>query len=454
MTVKEVLSAKPTEDTIEVQGWVKTKRGSKALSFVDIYDGSTFKRLQIVVPAESGIDLSQVTTGTSVKAIGSVVASPGKEQKVEFRCQELIVLGASEGFPMQPKRHSLEFLREQAHLRPRTDLFSAVFRVRSMASFAIHQFFQEKGYIHVHTPIITGSDCEGAGETFEVVPEDFFGKEVSLTVSGQLHGEMAAMGLGSIYTFGPTFRAEPSFSRRHLSEFWMVEPEVAFLELDGLAELSEEFLKYVISYVMEKCSDEIAFLRDYRLKEESQMKKELRHLPLDAELQSILDSTFHRITYTEAVEILKASRPYKKGKFEYPVEWGLELQTEHEKYLVEKHFKGAVIVTDYPAKCKAFYMKLSDDEKTVRAMDVLLPEIGEIIGGSQREDDLEKLVKRIKDVGIDETKMQWYLDSRVYGTVPHAGFGLGFERLLQVLTGMSSIKDVTLFPRSPKSCQY
>lgn len=440
------------QELITVKGWVRTIRDQKRIAFIHLSDGSTTKPLQIVVLSEKGIDLSEITTGCSISATGKIVESPGKGQKYDFEVESIELIGKAEDYPIQPKKHSMEFFREHAHLRMRTDLFGSIFRIRSKTSEAIHKFYQEKGYCYVHTPIITGSDCEGAGETFGVTPEGFFGKEVALTVSGQLHGETAMMGLGQIYTFGPTFRAEQSFTTRHLSEFWMVEPEIAFADLDEIVELSEEFLKYVISYVMKECKDEIQFLRDWKIKEEKGLKKELRSEILDEKLQKVIDSKFKRITYTEAIDILKGSKPYKKGRFEYPVEWGVDLKAEHEKYLVEKEFKCPVIITDYPKDCKAFYMKL--DGKTVKAMDVLFPEIGEIIGGSQREEDLSVLLSRMKEVGLSEEQMGWYLDTRRFGTIPHAGFGLGFERLVQFISGVDSIKETTLYPRSTKSCKY
>ena len=452
--IKEVLEAQElTGELLTIRGWVRTIRG-QGISFIDLSDGSCLKPLQIVVP-KGTCDVSDVKTGASISVTGKLVESKGHEQAFELLAESLEVIGKSDAttYPMQPKRHSMEYMRDQSHMRMRTDLFGSIFRIRDKASFAIHKFFQEKGYKYVHTPIITASDCEGAGETFGIEPKDFFDREVSLTVSGQLHGETAMMGLGEIYTFGPTFRAEESFTSRHLSEFWMIEPEIAFADLDEIAHLSEDFLKYVIGYVMAECKDEIEYLRDWKIEEEKGLKKELRSDILDEKLQMILDKDFTRITYTEAIDILLRSKPYKKGRFEYPVEWGLDLKAEHEKFLVKK-FETPVIVTDYPKEVKAFYMKVGEGGKTVRAMDVLFPEIGEIIGGSQREEDLDVLISRMGDYGIDPKHMEWYLDTRRFGTIPHAGFGLGFERLVQFLTGMSSIKDVCLYHRSAKSCKY
>jgi len=453
--IKEVLKTQElTGELLTIKGWVRTIRGQK-ISFIDLSDGSTLTPLQVIVTPESGIDVSDVKTGCSISVTGKLVESKGSEQSFELLSESLIVIGKSDAtkYPMQPKRHSIEYMREHSHLRMRTDLFGSVFRIRDKASYAIHKFFQERGFAHVHTPIITASDCEGAGETFEISPKDFFDRETYLTVSGQLHGETAMMGLGEIYTFGPTFRAEESFTSRHLSEFWMVEPEIAFADLDELSDLSVEFLKYVIKYVIDHCEDDITYLRDWKVQEEKGIKEDQRSELLDRKLKMIVDMDFTKITYTEAIDILKRSKPYKKGRFEYPVEWGLDLKSEHEKYLVDR-FKSPVIVTDYPTECKAFYMKASDDGKTVRAMDILFPGIGEIIGGSQREEDIDKILDKMKHHDISIESMSWYLDTRRFGSVPHSGFGLGFERLIQFLTGMSSIKDVTLYHRSAKSCKY
>lgn len=450
--VKEILKLEKAEE-ISVKGWVRTMRG-QGISFIDLSDGSCLKPLQIVVTPDSDIDLSKVKTGASIHVKGILVESKGSEQKFDLEAYSIEIIGESDStkYPLQPKRHSLEFLREQAHLRMRTDLFGSIFRIRDKAAYAIHKYFQEREYFYAHTPIITSSDCEGAGEAFEIT-KDFFDKDAYLTVSGQLHGETIMMGLGQIYTFGPTFRAEESFTSRHLSEFWMVEPEVAFADLEEIADTAEEFLKYVIKTVLDECSDEIEYLKQYRIKEEQGLKKELRTQDLDIKLKQIVETDFKRITYTEAIKVLQKSKPYKKGKFEYPVEWGVDLKSEHEKYLVEKVYKMPVIVTDYPSEYKAFYMKESED-KCVKAMDILFPEIGEIVGGSQREESYDKLVKKIEDFGIDKKELDWYLDSRRFGSVPHSGFGLGFERLVQFLTGMKNIKDVTMYHRTPKSCKY
>ncbi|CAG7581123.1 MAG: Asparagine--tRNA ligase [uncultured marine phage] len=452
--IKEVLETQElTQELLTVRGWVRTIRG-QGISFIDLSDGSCLKPLQVVVP-KGTCGVTDVKTGASISVTGKLVESKGHEQAFEMLAESLEVIGKSDAteYPMQPKRHSMEYMRDHSHMRMRTDLFGSVFRIRDKVAYGIHKFFQEKGYKYVHTPVITASDCEGAGETFGITPKDFFDRDVSLTVSGQLHGETAMMGLGEIYTFGPTFRAEESFTSRHLSEFWMVEPEIAFADLDEIAFLSEEFLKYVIEYTMGECKDEIEYLRDWKREEEKGLKMDLRSEALDEKLQGILDKKFVRITYTEAIEILQRSKPYKKGRFEFPVDWGLDLKAEHEKFLVKK-FDSPVIVTDYPKDLKAFYMKVSEDGKTVKAMDVLFPEIGEIIGGSQREEVLDTLIERMRDYSIEPEQMDWYIDTRKFGTIPHAGFGLGFERLVQFITGMSSIKDVCLYHRSAKSCKY
>jgi asparaginyl-tRNA synthetase len=453
--VKDVLQMQASDESITVKGWVRTIRG-QGISFIDLSDGSCLRPLQIVVLPENNLDLSDVKTGASLKVVGRLVESKGSEQSVDLEADEITIIGKSDPgkYQMQPKRHSLEHMREYSHLRMRTDLFGSVFRIRDKASYAIHKFFQEREYFYAHTPIITGSDCEGAGEAFSLGPEGFFGTEAYLTVSGQLHGETAMMGLGQIYTFGPTFRAEESFTSRHLSEFWMVEPEVAFADLDEIAVLAEDFLKYIIKYVLEECPDEIAYLTKWRIQEEQGLKKELRSEPLDEKLQQIVELSFTRITYSEAIDVLLKSKPYKKGRFEHPVEWGVDLKSEHEKYLVEKVYKGPVIVTEYPSESKAFYMKETGDGKTVQAMDVLFPEIGEIIGGSQREEDYDTLIQKMEKFEVPQQGLEWYLDSRRFGTIPHSGFGLGFERLVQFLTGMPNIKDVTLYHRSAKSCKY
>ncbi len=442
---------------VDVKGWVRTRRGNKNVQFVALNDGSTINNLQIVfdLSAFSDEQLRSVTTGSSIHVQGLLVASQGKGQTVEVQARELQVYGTAnpEKYPLQKKGHSLEFLREIAHLRPRTNTFGAVLRIRHALAFAIHKFFNDKGFYYFHTPLITASDCEGAGAQFQVttldlenLPKteegktdysaDFFGKMASLTVSGQLEGELGATALGCIYTFGPTFRAENSNTPRHLSEFWMIEPEMAFYEIADNMDLAEEFIKYCINYALEHCADDIAFLAEHFDKE------------LPERLRFVVENDFVRLPYTEGVRILEESG----RKFEFPVYWGVDLASEHERYLVEEHFRKPVILTDYPKEIKAFYMKLNDDGKTVRAMDVLFPKIGEIIGGSQREEDLDKLQARIDELGL--TGMEWYLDTRRFGSVPHSGFGLGFERLVLFVTGMQNIRDVIPFPRFPNNCEF
>ncbi|WP_304613254.1 asparagine--tRNA ligase [Paramuribaculum intestinale] len=444
---------------VDVMGWVRTRRGNKHVQFVTLNDGSTIRSVQIVFDMTlfSDDDLRPVTTGSAIHVKGLLVESQGRGQSCEVQAQTLEVFGTADPatYPLQKKGHSLEFLREIAHLRPRTNTFGAVLRIRSALAFAIHKFFQERGFYYLNTPLITASDCEGAGAMFQVTTldianpprdeeghvdysADFFGKPTALTVSGQLEGELGATALGAIYTFGPTFRAENSNTPRHLSEFWMIEPEVAFIDIADNMDLAEDFIKYCISYALERCHDDIEFL--------SQMYDQ----ELEARLRSIVDSTFVRLTYTEGVKILQESG----RKFEFPVSWGIDLQSEHERYLVEEHFKCPVILTDYPKDIKAFYMKLNDDGRTVRAMDVLFPKIGEIIGGSEREASYEKLQQRIKELNIPMKDMWWYLDTRRYGTVPHAGFGLGFERLVLFVTGMTNIRDVIPFPRTPNNAEF
>ncbi|WP_290089947.1 asparagine--tRNA ligase [Paramuribaculum intestinale] len=444
---------------VDVMGWVRTRRGNKHVQFVALNDGSTIRSVQIVFDMTlfSDDDLRPVTTGSAIHVKGLLVESQGRGQSCEVQAQTLEVFGTADPatYPLQKKGHSLEFLREIAHLRPRTNTFGAVLRIRSALAFAIHKFFQERGFYYLNTPLITASDCEGAGAMFQVTTldianpprdeegrvdysADFFGKPTALTVSGQLEGELGATALGAIYTFGPTFRAENSNTPRHLSEFWMIEPEVAFIDIADNMDLAEDFIKYCISYALERCHDDIEFL--------SQMYDQ----ELEARLRSIVDSTFVRLTYTEGVKILQESG----RKFEFPVSWGIDLQSEHERYLVEEHSKCPVILTDYPKDIKAFYMKLNDDGRTVRAMDVLFPKIGEIIGGSEREASYEKLQQRIEELNIPMKDMWWYLDTRRYGTVPHAGFGLGFERLVLFVTGMTNIRDVIPFPRTPNNAEF
>jgi asparaginyl-tRNA synthetase len=476
MQIKEILSLSPSNQTITVKGWVRTKRVSSNVAFVALNDGSTIHNIQGVIAdgtvAEETLRL--VTTGACIALTGILIPSQGQGQSVEIQVTDIQVYGAAdpEKYPLQPKKHSLEFLREIAHLRPRTNTFSAILRVRHALAFAVHSYFNDKGFFYLHTPIITGSDAEGAGEMFRVTTlpttnppmtedgkvdfkEDFFGKETNLTVSGQLEGELGAMALSKVYTFGPTFRAENSNTTRHLAEFWMIEPEVAFNELVDNMDLAEDFTKYCIKYALDHCADDIAFLEKRLLEEEKTKKKEEQsELSLTEKLRFVTENDFERLTYTEAINILLQSKTHKQGKFQYPVEWGIDLQSEHERWLVEKHFKKPVILTNYPKDIKAFYMKLDEDGKTVRAMDVLFPGIGEIIGGSQREDDYAKLLQRTKDVGIEEESIWWYLETRQFGSAPHAGFGLGFERLVLFVTGMSNIRDVIPFPRTPKSAEF
>ncbi len=456
--IKDIFSSDRHDYRALVRGWVRTRREAKGFSFLEINDGSTIKNIQVV--ADEGIADYEVVlncaTGASVEVAGTIVESPGKEQRYELRAAEVKMFGNAdaETYPLQKKRHSFEFLRDIAHLRARTNTFGAVLRIRNALSFAIHTFFQERNFLYVHTPIITGSDCEGAGEMFHVttmnlaeIPRlngsvdysaDFFGKRTGLTVSGQLEGELLATAMGNIYTFGPTFRAENSNTSRHLAEFWMVEPEMAFAELKDDMRLAEEFLKYIFNYCLEKCGDDMRFF-DTRIQPDT-IKT----------LEGIVNSDFEALTYTEAVDILKKSGE----KFEYPVEWGCDLQSEHERFITEKHVKKPVIITDYPAAIKAFYMKLNDDGKTVRAMDVLVPRIGEIIGGSEREDRYDVIVERMKALNLSPEDYWWYLDIRRYGSVPHAGFGLGFERTVQFVTGMQNIRDVIPFPRTPKNAEF
>jgi asparaginyl-tRNA synthetase len=473
-SVKELLSSELLLRKVSLKGWVRTFRSNR---FIAINDGSTINNIQCVVDFEQISEdlLKRINTGAAVAIEGELVASQGKGQRVEIQVSKLDVLGDSnpDEYPIQPKRHSLEFLRENAHLRIRTSTFSAVMRLRSKLSFAVHQYFQENGFNYVNTPIITGSDAEGAGEMFQVstlglnnapttedgsidYQKDFFGKETNLTVSGQLEAETYAMALGKVYTFGPTFRAENSNTTRHLAEFWMIEPEVAFNDLDANMDLSEDFIKYTISYVLEHCADDIAFLEERLINEEkSKPAAQRSEMKLSEKLRFVLDNNFKRVSYTEAFQILRNCKPNKKKKFQFPIdEWGVDLQSEHERYLVEKHFKCPVILFDYPANIKAFYMRLNEDGKTVRAMDVLFPGIGEIVGGSQREERLDVLQEKIKALGIDEKELWWYLDTRKFGSAVHSGFGLGFERLVQFVSGMGNIRDVIPFPRTPQNAEF
>ncbi|NEU09441.1 asparagine--tRNA ligase [Flavihumibacter sp. R14] len=476
--VKDLLATTEFNREVTVMGWVRTFRNSQ---FIAINDGSSINNIQAVVDFNNTDEalLKRITTGASVSVTGNLVESVGKGQRVEIKVTRLEILGDSdaEKFPLQPKKHSLEFLREIAHLRFRTNTFNAVFKVRHALAFAVHQFFNDKGFVYMHTPIITASDAEGAGEMFRVstfdpdnIPrnedgtinykEDFFGKATNLTVSGQLEGELAAMAFGDVYTFGPTFRAENSNTTRHLAEFWMIEPEMAFYDLDGNMDLAEELLKYVISYALEHCADELEFLKNRLLEEEkSKPQTDRSDLDLLAKLNFCLENNFERLTYTEAIQILKNSKPNQKKQFKYLIDnWGADLQSEHERYLVEKHFKKPVILTNYPADIKAFYMRQNDPDengrRTVRAMDILFPGIGEIVGGSQREERLEKLEQRMNEMDIPTHEMSWYLDTRRFGSAPHAGFGLGFERLVLFVTGMTNIRDVIPFPRTPKNAEF
>ena len=473
--IKALLQNDATGYEATVMGWVRTFRNNQ---FIALNDGSTNSNLQVM--AALGLldetTLKRITTGACIKATGTVIASLGKGQKVELQATSIEILGDSdaEKFPLQPKKHSLEFLREIAHLRFRTNTFGAIFRVRHSLAFAIHQFYNDRGFVYMHTPIITGSDAEGAGEMFQVTTlplngtapknedgsinfkEDFFGRSTNLTVSGQLEGELAAMAFSDIYTFGPTFRAENSNTTRHLAEFWMVEPEVAFADLEDNMNLAEDFIKYIIRYAMEHNKEDLDFL-SLRLAEEEKGKPQVdrSELGLIEKLEFVVNNNFERLTYTEAIQILKESNHNKKKKFQYLIEeWGTDLQSEHERYLVEKHFKKPVILTDYPKDIKSFYMRQNDDGKTVAAMDILAPGIGEIVGGSQREERLDKLLERMKELNIPAEELDWYLDTRRFGSCPHAGFGLGFERLVLFVTGMTNIRDVIPFPRYPKSAAF
>jgi asparaginyl-tRNA synthetase len=457
--IKKLLSVKPLGTDVLVKGWVRTKRDNKNIIFIAVNDGSTINNIQIVVnPADfDDLLLKDITTGACLAVTGRMVESHGKGQDVEINAAKIELYGKSdaETYPLQKKGHSMEFLREIAHLRFRTNTFGAVFRIRHAMAYAIHKYFNDRGFYYLHTPIITGSDCEGAGEMFHVttmplnkIPvnkdgtinysDDFFGKETNLTVSGQLEAELGALSLGEIYTFGPTFRAENSNTPRHLAEFWMIEPEMAFYDLNDNMDLAEDFLKYLINYALENCLEDLEFLN-------SIIDKGLLE-----RLRFVLDNSFVRITYTEAVGILTGS----SKKWEFPVGWGRDLQAEHERFLVEEHFKRPVILTDYPKEIKAFYMKQNDDGKTVRAMDVLFPGIGEIIGGSQREEVYDKLLNRIRELGLNEKDFWWYLETRKFGTAPHSGFGLGFERLILFITGMLNIRDVIPFPRTPRNAEF
>ncbi len=472
--VKDLLNSTKTLHEVNAKGWVRTFRNNQ---FIALNDGSTINNIQCVVDFENTPEetLKRITTGAAVSVTGTLVESQGAGQKFEIQVTKIQILGDSdaEKFPMQPKKHSLEFLRENAHLRVRTNAFGAIMRVRSVLSFAVHNYFQNNGFVYVNTPIITGSDAEGAGEMFKVTAlpfentpktddgkvnykEDFFAKETNLTVSGQLEAETYAMALGQVYTFGPTFRAENSNTSRHLAEFWMIEPEVAFNDLSDNMDLAEDFIQYVIKYTMDKCQDDLKFLEG-RLIDEEKVKPqaERSEMTLLEKLNFVLENNFKRVSYTEAIDILRNSKPNKNKKFNYIIEeWGADLQSEHERYLVEKHFKCPVILYDYPANIKAFYMRLNEDGKTVRAMDILFPGIGEIVGGSQREERYDVLIEKMKVLGIDEEELWWYLDTRRFGSAAHSGFGLGFERLVLFVTGMTNIRDVIPFPRTPGSAEF
>lgn len=467
MSISKILQEPTLGSVITVKGWVRSFRSNR---FIALNDGSALANLQCVVDFENEDEnqLKRITTGACLAVTGELVESQGKGQSVEINVQSFEVLGDApvEEYPLQPKKHSLEFLREIAHLRPRTNTFGAVFRIRHALSFAIHNYFNKEGFFNWHSPIITGSDAEGAGEMFRVTTlpngtdqdssEDFFGKETHLTVSGQLEGELGAMGLGKIYTFGPTFRAENSNTTRHLAEFWMIEPEMAFFDLEMNMDLAEDFLKYTIQYVLDNCRADLEFLgKRFADEQKTKPQNERSEQGLIEKLEFVVSNDFVRLSYTEAIEILRNCKPNKKKKFKYLInEWGADLQSEHERYLVEKHFKAPVVLFDYPANIKAFYMRLNEDEKTVRAMDILFPGIGEIVGGSQREERYDVLKQKVADVGIPEEELWWYLETRKFGTCVHSGFGLGFERLVLFATGMGNIRDVIPFPRTPKSANF
>lgn len=475
LKIKEIIGGELIGTQVLVKGWVRTKRGSKNVNFIALNDGSTIHNLQVVADVEKFGEelLKDINTSAALAITGDLVASQGSGQAVELNATEIVIYGKADPdkYPIQPKKHSLEFLRENAHLRFRTATFSAIFRIRHAMAFAIHNYFNSKGFVYLHTPIITGSDAEGAGQMFRVstldaknpplledgsvdYSQDFFGKATNLTVSGQLEGELGATALSDIYTFGPTFRAENSNTARHLAEFWMIEPEMAFYELQDNMDLAEDFLKSLIKYALDNCMDDLDFLSKRLQEEEKNKPMDERSMELIEKLRFVQENDFVRLPYTEAINILKDSKPYKKGKFQYPVDWGTDLQSEHERYLVEKHFKKPVILINYPKEIKSFYMKQNDDGKTVSAMDVLFPGIGEIIGGSQREENYDKLVKRMEEMGVPVHEMDWYLDTRRFGTVPHSGFGLGFERLMLFVTGMGNIRDVIAFPRTPKNAEF
>ena len=475
--ITALLTGEQEGQQVLAKGWVRTVRSSKNVSFIALNDGSTINNLQVVAAAEqfSEEDLAKVTTGACISVSGLLVPSQGSGQKVELQAESLEVLGEADPakFLLQPKRHTLEFLREIAHLRARTNTFSAIYRIRHQMIYAVHTFFHQKGFVNVHTPIITGSDAEGAGEMFRVTTldakqpplneeggvdykEDFFGKETNLTVSGQLEGETAALALGEIYTFGPTFRAENSNTSRHLAEFWMIEPEMAFYDIHDNMELAQEFVQFLVRWALDNCRDDVEFLNQRQLNEEKDLPADKRQeMSLLERMEFVVNNDFEKVTYTDAIDILRNSKPNKKKKFQYLIDaWGSDLQSEHERFLVEKHFKKPVILYNYPKEIKAFYMRHNEDGKTVAAMDVLFPGIGEIIGGSQREERLDNLLARMAEVGIPAEEMEWFLDTRRYGSAPHSGFGLGFERLMMFVTGMGNIRDVIPFPRTPGNAEF
>lgn len=477
LRIKDILNAPQIKVEITVNGWVKTKRGSKNVSFIALNDGSCLSNLQVVADHQLFNEelLKRITSGSCISAKGSLAESAGAGQKVELLAKEITLLGEAdpEKYPLQPKKHSMEFLRENAHLRVRTNTFGAIYRIRHQMIFAVHNFFHNRNFYNIHTPIITGSDAEGAGEAFHVtsfdlaqVPlqddgsinyaEDFFGKEANLTVSGQLEVETAALALSNVYTFGPTFRAENSNTTRHLAEFWMIEPEMAFYDIHDNIRLAEELVKYIVDQALQNCEEDLNFLENRAQEEEkSKPQQDRSELGLLDRLRFVIENDFERITYTDAIDILRNSKPNKKRKFKYLIEgWGTDLQSEHERYLVEKHFKKPVTVYNYPKDIKAFYMRQNDDGKTVAAMDLLFPGIGEIVGGSQREERLDELTQRMKEMNIPEEDLWWYLDTRRFGSAPHSGFGLGFERMMQFITGMNNIRDVIPFPRTPGNAEF
>ncbi|MDC0204238.1 asparagine--tRNA ligase [Flavobacteriales bacterium] len=477
MTIKELLQSNGKSQEVNITGWVRTRRGSKHVSFIALNDGSAITSIQVVAEGAHFKEelIKQITTGSCIAVNGELVRSKGSGQSVEILASSIEILGVSdpEEYPLQPKKHSLEFLREKAHLRFRTNTFSAVFRVRHALTFAIHKFFNDKGFISLHTPIITTADAEGAGDMFQVTnlnlsnlqktddgnidfSTDFFGSKTNLTVSGQLEAELGALALGKVYTFGPTFRAENSNTSRHLSEFWMIEPEVAFSDLEKNIDLAEEFLKYCIQYCITNNADDLKFLDSRLAKEEEKLKKEDRSdMGLLERLQFVIENDFKRLTYREAIDVLKNSKPNKKKKFTYLIDgYGVDLQSEHERYLVEKKYKKPVVITDYPKEIKAFYMRMNEDNQTVRAMDILFPNIGEIVGGSQREERLDVLKERMNEMDINQKELWWYLETRKFGTCIHSGFGLGFERLIMFITGMKNIRDVIPFPRTPQNAEF